>query len=226
VTESGDIGALAARIAVDFPDGIAEISGYGYPDSLALCAIDSVYSLRAHYSGVQRAVASYRASRAADGANAACDSLSDLVDAIARAGGAEAAARNLFDNVQFAPGTRRRKAEALYGVSRRLAAAGISEASALRDAAGDPAYLRTIKAVWLREPGLGYASWRYVGMLAGVTGVKVDRMVIRYVQGAIGEDAGKYRIEQAVEGVAGLNGIPTHELDNAIWRLQSGRPRA
>lgn len=63
-------------------------------------------------------------------------------------------------------------------------------------------------------------------MLAGVPGVKADRMICRFVQKASGKT--KPAISpgiagQAVEVAAQRLGVSATTLDHAIWRWQSGR---
>lgn len=64
-------------------------------------------------------------------------------------------------------------------------------------------------------------------MLAGVPGVKADRMVIRYVERAVGATPGHLGASDAaalVRAVAELTGRNITHLDHAIWRFESGRP--
>lgn len=50
----------------------------GYPRSLALCIIDSIYSTGARYTSVRNVVERYRAYRAEQGGNADTDGIDDL----------------------------------------------------------------------------------------------------------------------------------------------------
>lgn len=78
------------------------------------------------------------------------------------------------------------KAEAIRDTARVLAANGIDTAAALRAAAGDGARLKLVRKAWCavkaQRSGI---TWRYVLMLAGVPGVKPDRMIIRFVADAL-----------------------------------------
>lgn len=194
---------------------------YGYRDSLALCAVDSVYSLAARYQATTNVVSRYRESR---GETAEADSLADLVAAIDAAGGPETAAQSLFNNRNVAPGTRTLKSVALYNAAQRMVDHEYSTTQQLRSAVETADGFTRVGRLWRREPGLGPASWTYVAMLAGVEGVKVDRMILRYVGRALGSnETGKKRITAAVSGAAGRLGVTVSELDNAIWRHESGR---
>jgi hypothetical protein len=68
----------------------------GYPDSLALCVIDSVFSPRTRYSAVENVVATYREARVAQGGLADSDGTPELLTAIEAAGGRNARARSSF----------------------------------------------------------------------------------------------------------------------------------
>ncbi|MDN4479703.1 hypothetical protein [Demequina muriae] len=212
---------LTLRVQRDFPDGIPMLTGYGYPDSLALCAIDSVYSLSVRYGATRNVVARYVAHRAASGANANTDSLDGLLRTINAVGGAAACASVLFENQHRAPGTKRLKSEALHGAASKLVALDIRTTEDLRGCASED--LANVGRAWTSESGLGYASWRYLLMLAGVPGVKIDRMISRYVVPVLGKNVTKSEIEATFAGVAERLEVGIHELDHAVWRKQSGR---
>ncbi len=59
----------------------------GYPGSLALCIIDSIYSTGAHYSSVRNVIERYRAYRAERGGNGDTDGIDDLHATIKDLGG-------------------------------------------------------------------------------------------------------------------------------------------
>jgi len=59
-------------------------------------------------------------------------------------------------------------------------------------------------------------------MLAGVPGVKADRMVLRYVSGALGHVVGAVEAATLVSGLADSRGPSRTKLDHAIWRRESG----
>ncbi len=221
MTTSQDVEVLVAQISADIGSRVARMPQYGYRDSLALCAIDSVYSLAAKYQATTNVVTRYRVAR---GAAAETDSLANLVNAIDAVGGPYDAAESLFENRNVAPGTHTLKSVALYNTAHRMVAFGYSTTQQLRAAVETVEGLDAVGRVWRREPGLGYASWTYVAMLAGVEGVKVDRMILRYVGRALGSgDVSKKRITTAVTGAAAHFGVTVSELDNAIWRRESGR---
>jgi len=87
---------------------------------------------------------------------------------------------------------------------------------------------------WPRHPtfgriaGVADQTWNYFLMLAGHTGVKVDRMICRYVARAVGaepDDIAPKRAAQLVAEAAAELGADPHELDHAIWAFESGNVR-
>lgn len=193
----------------------------GYTDSLALCAIDSVYSLRARYTSVVRVLDRYRAARRAQGADPASDSGPDLTAFIDEVGGPAAFASDVVHNQTKAPGTNILKAATLHEAVRALAAAGCTTTVELRDAGIDT--LDRASTAWRGTKGLGQVSWDYFLMNAGIDGVKADTMVRRFVTLALEADAtvGIDRARAAVAGAAETFGVTSRTLDHAIWRYQS-----
>lgn len=62
-------------------------------------------------------------------------------------------------------------------------------------------------------------------MLVGMPAVKPDRMVLRFLARALGEEAdlSKDRAVKAVEVAAAQIGVNVRALDHIIWRAASGR---
>ncbi|MGC0365904.1 hypothetical protein ABH922_003888 [Rhodococcus sp. 27YEA15] len=70
-------------------------------------------------------------------------------------------------------------------------------------------------------------TWDYFLKLAGIPGVKADRMDVRYVATAFGvapETVGAVDAAGLVKAVAENCGHNLIHLDHAIWRFESGRP--
>ena len=77
---------LLAEVQKGLGDPVSWPDPVEFPDSLALCALNSVYSLRASSSAARKVMHRYRAHREALGANPDCDSGSDLLQTIEQAG--------------------------------------------------------------------------------------------------------------------------------------------
>jgi hypothetical protein len=199
----------------------------GYRDGLALCVIDSVQSTGVNYTSVGRVLDRYRAYRREQGGEPATDGTAELLATFDELGGPDPWASRI--------GTRNRtstrggilKAGAIRDVARVLTAEEITTAAGLRAAADDEVRLEQVRKAWCAVKGQRSGiTWRYVLMLAGVPGVKPDRMICRFVADALDVPRRSVGSEFAAEIVTaaapGLDMSPT-ALDHAIWRFQRGR---
>jgi len=219
---NADAEAVRDRVEAALPPPATWTDPTGYRDSLAMCVIDSVFSLRASYSSTVRVLDRYRAVRRAAGGNPERDRLTDLLATVDGVGGPDAAAGPaLFDNRTYAPGTARRgrtgvlKAAAVHDAATKLRSIGIDTIADLSDRTDSAA------TAWRSVRGLGRVSWAYVLMLTGAVGVKADTMVRRFVAAAVGVQAvTDERARQAVEDAARLLGVDARVLDHAIWLYQ------
>ena len=201
------------------PDWVAPV---GYPDSLALCVIDSIWSIGIRYATVDRVVDSYRARRIGLGRDADADGTEELLGDVAAAGGAEAW-RKLV-------GTRHRtstrggipKAEAVVLAAEALVGVGLVSAADVRGASVEQLDRaeRAWRAVRGQRSGI---SWRYLLMLAGSAQVKPDRMICRFVERAIGQRPTPDYAAELVLAVASKLCVDVRALDHRMWRFQSGR---
>lgn len=218
VSTMTELDLLVKALAADLGDP----SNWGAPvefrDSLALCALNSAYSLQRKSVVVARLLARYRALRP----SADTDSGLDLIQAMDDAGGPETFARDVLNNNSPLPGTRRLRTVGIYEALTRLAAPDVAVATAaqLRDAAEDPA----AKKAWQSVSGLGPMSWSYLLMNAGVENeIKPDVMVQRYLTRVLGEDdkisAGRAR--RLLVDAAGTLGVKPRALDRAVWLHES-----
>jgi hypothetical protein len=98
----------------------------------------------------------------------------------------------------------------------------------LRAAAATVDTLKPVERAWRATPGQRSGiTWDCALMLAQIPGVKADRMVIKYVAGAIGCRPGSLlpgRAARLVSNVAEANGWNVIHIDHAIWRFASQRP--
>lgn len=211
---------LLKSIEEDLGDPSVWIAPVEFRDSLALCALNSAYSLRATSAAATKVLARYRGARP----TADTDSGVDLMKAMDGAGGPAEFARVILRNESKLPGTNRLRPEGIYEGLARLAALNppISTTEHLRATATDrraPA-----RTEWLSVKGFGPLAWSYMIMNAGVsTETKPDVMVQRYLARALGEDRRPTPAEtrQLLHLAAMELAVEPRDLDRAIWRYES-----
>ncbi|CPS10454.1 heme peroxidase superfamily protein [Mycobacteroides abscessus] len=200
----------------------------GYPGSLALCIIDSVQSTGVKYPSVEKVVARYRAYRRArdgdpntDGTKQLLQTFEDLRDPDGWA-----------DEIGNGHRTSTRagaplKAAAILRVAEVLDAEKITTTQELRDAVGDEARFAAVRKAWCGVVGQRSGiTWRYAGMLAGVPGVKPDRMICRFVADSLDlprRSVGTEFAYDIVTAAAKELDMSATALDHAIWRFQRVR---
>lgn len=187
-------------------------------DSLALCALNSVHTLRAGTPSARRVVRRYLDHRIATGADPETDSGSDLLGVIDAAGGPEAFSNGVIGNRSKLPGATRLRAEGIADGLRTLEALGVTTTEQLRERSND---LETRRA-WVSVKGLGSQSWDYLRMNAGVDDVtKPDEMVRRFLTRAAGADVSPGRARELVRAAAEELGVTARALHRAMWSHQS-----
>lgn len=124
-----------------------------FPDSLALCALNSAYSLRGSSAAATNVLARYRVFRP----TADTDSGADLIMAMDSAGGPAGFARDILRNESKLPGTNRLRPEGIYEGLSRLAAldTAVMSAEHLRTAATNGS--TSAKTAWLSVKGFWLA---------------------------------------------------------------------
>ncbi len=123
----------------------------GYPNSLALCIVDSVQSTMVRYPTVEKVVKNYRAYRREHGADPNADSAADLAATFAQLGGHEAWAKRIGNGNRTS--THRGaplKAYAIEVEAKNMIDLGVLNAEDLRIAAEDPDALAKVKKAWLK----------------------------------------------------------------------------
>ena len=194
----------------------------GYPDSLALCIIDAIYSTGSHYSSVVKVINRYKC---AGGAN---HGASDLRQSIAHAGGGRGWAETIAQNVKPAhtKAHAKLKAEVIEQAADLMIEHGIDTVpdfvSTVSDNLRDNNVLRAWKKLPSQSSGVTY---NYLLILAGLPSVKPDRMVLRFLRDALGEDAdlNEGRAIDLLEATAERIGVDPRALDHIAWRAASGR---
>ncbi|OBB44194.1 hypothetical protein A5754_00800 [Mycolicibacterium fortuitum] len=199
----------------------------GYPDGLALCIIDSIQSTGSHYTSVRNVVSRYRRHR---GDAATTDGTAELLASFDGLGGVDGWARAIGN--QKPASTRNGaslKAAVIQQVARNLHDDGVRTTDDLRVRGalepGNDARRRATKKLWTSvEAQSSGITWNYALMLAGLQGVKADRMVTRFVSRALdGVELSPEMAASLLREVARRMGVPATDLDHAIWRKESGR---
>jgi hypothetical protein len=230
VIDATDLGVLVKACEIDLGDPDLWSTPGGYPNSLALCIIDSIYLNGARYASVVNIIDRYRNYRKKHGGDADTDGTHELAATIFELGGPDPWATRI--------GNRRPtstqagaplKAETIAGLTMLLPTYGVRNTGDLNALAViGPDALKTVERAWRAAPGQRSGiTWDYALMLAQIPGFKADRMVTRYVARAIGmrpEKLSPARAAQLVTRVAEIKGRNMVDLDQAIWRFESGRP--
>lgn len=195
----------------------------GYPDSLALCIVDSIYSIGVRYASVQAVVKRYQAHRSAAGQDAIRDGAPALAQTFLELGGVQEWAQVIGNGHRtysrmHAP----LKAQVVQQAAEALIACDVRTTSDLREVALEKE--NAARNAWLRLPSQrSGVSWAYLLMLAKVDGVKPDRMILRFLERHLPEDHGSFSSAEAAElltDTAQLLGVSATVLDHRIWQHQ------
>lgn len=223
---SQDVARLGQQIRDDLGDSQTWHVGTGY-ESLALCVLDSIYSTGHHYTGVVNLLNRYRQLRRAEGADPTHDSTTHLLQFMDAVGGPAGFAE--VTNNRWRAWSRNSaplKANAAQGAAQALQNAGITTVQAARRMLTEPTAQESspAKRAWLAVPGQRSGlTWTYFLMLAGIPGVKADRMIVRYATRVLGREVAAKGAATLVKAVADQRQLSPIQLDHAIWRFESGR---
>lgn len=193
-----------------------------YPDSLALCALNSVYSLNGRSRAGGNVVRRYQQWRRDSGANPETDSGPELLALMDAAGGPRAFALEVLNARRPLARSPRLRTEGIHDGLRSLQALSILTAEDLRRTHG--AQREVVRRAWMAVPGLGKRSWFYLLMNAGVEDeAKIDVMLSRYIARALGSPARSHAYaRELLNAVAEELGVKLRSLDRAIWLHESG----
>lgn len=215
-----------------FGDPSTWIEAEGYPDSLALCVIDSIFSTGSSYQSVINVVQAYRELRRAEGGNPDKDGISELLESFEHFGGSAAWAKavNNHKPAHTKPGALL-KAEVVRQaalVLNGLETGPILTAADLRAEYANDSSLKIVKKSWLRLPSQSSGvTYNYLLLLAGIQSVKPDRMVVRFINEQLQLDGGYLTPKQVahlITQVAESYRTEPRKLDHVIWRHASNRP--
>ncbi|WP_328354127.1 hypothetical protein OG976_22950 [Mycobacterium sp. NBC_00419] len=200
----------------------------GYRDSLALCVVDSVQSTGVTYSSVESVITRYRAYRREQSGDPNTDGVPELLttfDELIGAGGwaLRIGNRNRTSTHAGAP----LKSAAIRAAALALAAEEVDSAASLRKAALDTERLTRVEASWRAVPGQRSGiTWHYVQMLAGIPGIKPDRMICRFVADVLGMPRRAVTTGFALQiltATAVEMGMSPTDLDHGVWQWQRAR---
>lgn len=213
-----------------FGDETQWITADGYPHSLALCIIDSIFSTGSHYNSVINVVNEYRAYRRAEGGNADYDGTAELLATFADVGGSAAVWADKVANNRKPAHTRMNaplKAEVIRQAAEKLHELGYTTRDHLHRAYAEDKELKALKEAWLHLPSQrSGVTYNYLLILAGFQSVKPDRMVIRFIKehAELGErELSTSEAADLIRQVAELYPIEARRLDHVVWRHVSGR---
>ncbi|MCZ4537922.1 hypothetical protein QBL07_000280 (plasmid) [Gordonia rubripertincta] len=196
----------------------------GYRDGLALCLIDSIQSTGVTYSSVENVVSRYRSYRREQSGDPNRDGVPDLLATFDELDGPHGWAQKIGNNNRTSTSGGVLKSQAIRDAAHVLDEARIETAADLRKAAQDEAHLARIRTAWCAVTGQRSGiTWHYVQMLAGIPGVKPDRMVCRFVADSLGLSSTvvtpRFSLEILTAAAKDMNISPT-DLDHAVWQYQ------
>jgi hypothetical protein len=216
--------AAACRALPGWPNLTAPT---GYPDGLALCIVDSIWSMGVRYGAVENVLREYRTwldprqRSLADRRSA-----TELVTDIETAGGPAAFADLVKNHGRTSTRNGVLKSEAVYEAAIALSRLGVTTTSRLREVFAEP----EVEEAWRRVHGQRSGiSWHYLRILAGIEDIKADRMICRFVATASGQSAvapaAAYRAMHDAYDIprAENPALTLRAIDNAAWQSQRRR---
>lgn len=206
------------------------IAADGYPHSLALCIIDSIFSTGSHYTSVINVVNEYRAYRRAEGGDGDQDGTKELLATFAAVGNSAAVwAAEIVDNRKPAHTKKNAplKAEVIRQAAEKLQELNYGTREDLHRAHAEDEHLTKLRHAWSDLPSQrSGVTYNYLLILAGFQSMKPDRMVIRFIKE--NAELGDRRLSEEdaaalIRQVAELYPTEPRRLDHVIWRHVSGR---
>ena len=198
---------------------VADERSYCY-NSLPICIVDCVYSLRARYNSVTVPIVERYAERFLGGDKSAADERDTISDFIQHltSPGLEDFADNVARNHQVLGGVP--KAQVCLGIAEVLRGLGIET---LHDFQEYPSREKLADAIRTVK-GIGNAGVNYLFMLAGDDAKsKPDVHIHRCLAEACGEEVSDTECQQIIEESAGIlkeeyPNLTVRKLDGVIWR--------
>ncbi|PRZ12212.1 hypothetical protein [Nesterenkonia sandarakina] len=194
----------------------------GYPDSLALCIIDSLYSTGSHYTSVVNVITKYKTTEGTS------HGAQDLLGSIEKAGGPRGWAENVVGNLKPAHTKAHAplKAEIIERAAHLMVELGIDTVEELRTVVEESPQENPVHTGWKKLPSQSSGvTYNYLLILAGMPSVKPDRMILRFLADALGKDTDLYfdRAVELIQATADELQVSSRTLDHIVWRAASGR---
>lgn len=223
-TEEAEIRTLVSYCEDNLGDPHLWKTPDGYPESLALCIIDSLYSTGSHYTSVVNVIRRYKEKYPAGGTHGA----EDLLRSIMEAGGARKWAEDVVQNRKPAhtrPGVPL-KAEIIEQAAQLMIDLGIHTVPDLRRVVEEKPQDNPVYYGWKKLPSQSSGvTYNYLLLLAGMQSIKPDRMVLRFLADALGKNTqiSNDRACRLLTETAKHLGVEPRVLDHIVWRAASGR---
>jgi len=220
---------LVEKCGALFGDESTWIEPDGYPNSLALCAMDSLYSIGITYVATTNVLNRYCAHRRAVGGDPQCDTPSDLLKTFEEVGGSEQWATEIAGNKNrtHSKPSAILKSELVRQAAVMLQELGFKTPADVREAYAAEPSLSELKERWLALPSQrSGVSFDYFLILVGLQAVKPDRMVIRFIKEQTGADARQLStaaVSQLVQEIAAEYPTQVRKLDHVIWRYMTSK---
>jgi hypothetical protein len=195
----------------------------GYPDSLAMCLIDALYSPGSHYKSVVGVMLRYRVRHPHGGEHGAEDLLQSITEANGPRRWAETVVRNV-DPAHTSSGVDL-KSEIIQQGARLMIDLGLGTVDDLRRVVEDNPRDNPVRTGWLQlKSQSAEVTYDYLRMLAGMPSPTPDWMVLRFLAEPLGKDTGISlpAAQDLLLRTATRLEIDPGCLHHIIWRTVSG----
>lgn len=195
----------------------------GYPDSLAMCLIDALYSPGSHYKSVVGVMLRYRVRHPYGGQHGPENLLQSITEANGPRLWAEAVMRNV-DPAQTRAGVQL-KSDIIQQGARLMIHLGLGTVEDLHQMVADNPGDNPLRTGWLGlQSQSAEITYDYLLLLAGLPVPVPDWMVLRFVAAALGEDTGISlpTAQELLRQTASRLEIDPGCLDHIIWRTVAG----
>jgi hypothetical protein len=220
---TSDLSRLRAACERDLGDPAEWPTPPGYPNSLALCIIDAIYSTGARHNTVEKVIDRYRQHRRAQGGDPDRDGAVELLRTVEEAGGPDPWASQIGNRRPTSPAPNAPlKSTAVAHAAKSLVTLGITTTTDLRDVS-EAGRLEPARSAWCEIAGQrSGVTWNNLMKLAQLPAESAGRLVVAYVVRELGATSAE-RVAELVREVADAAGWDARRLDHAIWRFESGQ---